>query len=144
MDLFEAIRTRQSVRVYQPTDVEEEKLESILSAANRAPSAGNLQGYEIYLTRDNAVKQALAKAARMSEETEEQVIRQWIDDLMKDGEDEGEAADWIAELRRNNPERYESSLLRRWRVLRDGRTSAPHVGAQGDQRRGSDRPRTGD
>jgi nitroreductase len=63
MDLFETIQARQSVRAYQSTQVEAEKLEAVLAAANQAPSAGNLQGYEIYLTRDNKVKQALAKAA---------------------------------------------------------------------------------
>jgi nitroreductase len=63
MDLFEAIRKRQSVRAYQSTEIPEEKLVAILSAANQAPSAGNLQAYEIYVTRDQATKRALAKAA---------------------------------------------------------------------------------
>jgi nitroreductase len=64
MDLFDAIQARQSVRAYQPADVPAEKLEAILSAANQAPSAGNLQAYQIYLIRDHKSKQALAKAAR--------------------------------------------------------------------------------
>lgn len=63
MDLFETIQARQSVRAYQSRDVEAEKLEAILSAANQSPSAGNLQAYEIYVTRDHQVNQALAKAA---------------------------------------------------------------------------------
>jgi nitroreductase len=63
MDLFETIQARQSVRAYQSTQIEAEKLEAILAAANQAPSAGNLQGYEIYVTRDDKIKQALAKAA---------------------------------------------------------------------------------
>lgn len=63
MDLFETIQARQSVRAYQARDIEEEKLEAILSAANQAPSAGNLQAYEIYLTRERGLKQALARAA---------------------------------------------------------------------------------
>jgi len=63
MDLFEAIKARQSVRAYQHTNVEPDKLEAILSAVNQAPSAGNLQAYEVYWTRDNNMKQALAKAA---------------------------------------------------------------------------------
>jgi nitroreductase len=63
MELFETIQARQSVRTYQSTDVATEQLEAILSAANQAPSAGNLQAYEIYVTRDLAVKRALAKAA---------------------------------------------------------------------------------
>jgi nitroreductase len=63
MDLFETVEARQSVRAYQATNIPAEKLEAILSAANQAPSAGNLQAYEIYATRDHAVKRALAKAA---------------------------------------------------------------------------------
>jgi nitroreductase len=43
--------------------VEDEKLDCILKAANQAPSAGNLQAYEIYLVRDTAVLRALAFAA---------------------------------------------------------------------------------
>ncbi len=63
MELFETLQARQSVRAYQSTDVETEKLEAILSAANQAPSAGNLQAYEIYVTRDYTIKHALAKSA---------------------------------------------------------------------------------
>jgi len=61
--LFEAIEARRSVRAYQPRAISTEELETVLSAANQAPSAGNLQAYEIYVTRDSGVKRALAKAA---------------------------------------------------------------------------------
>lgn len=63
MDLFDTIQSRRSVRAYQPIDIPAEKLEAILSAANQAPSAGNLQAYEIHLARRHKLKQALAKAA---------------------------------------------------------------------------------
>jgi len=63
MDFFELIEARRSVRLYSPAQVEEHKLEAILKAANRAPSAGNLQAYEIYLLRDRAVRLAVARAA---------------------------------------------------------------------------------
>jgi nitroreductase len=63
MDFFELIEARRSVRMYRPEPVEEEKLEAILKAANLAPSAGNLQAYEIYLARERAVRVALARAA---------------------------------------------------------------------------------
>ena len=43
MDIFEAIKLRHSVRAYQPREVEAEKLQQILKAANAAPSAGNRQ-----------------------------------------------------------------------------------------------------
>ena len=63
MNVLEAINARQSIRAYQPRPVEPEKLEAVLSAANRAASAANLQAYHIYVVRDDARKQALAAAA---------------------------------------------------------------------------------
>jgi nitroreductase len=63
MNVLEAINARQSIRAYQSRSVEPEKLEAVLSAANRAASAANLQAYHIYLVRDGARKQALAAAA---------------------------------------------------------------------------------
>ena len=52
MDFFDVIRTRRSIRRFDDRPVEEEKLNAILEAANAAPSAGNLQAFEIYLLRD--------------------------------------------------------------------------------------------
>lgn len=40
MNVFEALKTRKSVRGYLETEVEEEKLKSILSYGNQAPNAG--------------------------------------------------------------------------------------------------------
>jgi nitroreductase len=54
------IRTRRSIRLYQDRPVEEEKLRAVLEAANQAPSAGNLQAYEIYLVKDPAARARLA------------------------------------------------------------------------------------
>jgi nitroreductase len=51
MEFFDVIRTRRSIRRYDDRPVEEEKLQAVLTAANDAPSAGNLQAYEIYLVR---------------------------------------------------------------------------------------------
>ena len=63
MDFFRLIQARHSMRTYLQTPVEEEKLHQILEAANRAPSAGNLQGYEIYVVRKKERRQALVQAA---------------------------------------------------------------------------------
>lgn len=41
--------TRVSIRKYQPTPVEPEKLEAILRAAMQAPSAANQQPWEFYV-----------------------------------------------------------------------------------------------
>jgi nitroreductase len=63
MNVLDAIEARQSIRAYKPTLVESGKLNAVLSAANRAASAANLQAYQIYVVRDDARKQALATAA---------------------------------------------------------------------------------
>ena len=63
MDFFDALTTRQSIRAYSDQPIEEDKLQRILQAANRAPSAGNRQAYEIYLVHSLALRQKLAKAA---------------------------------------------------------------------------------
>jgi nitroreductase len=63
MDYFEVIRTRHSIRNFESRPVEEEKLSQILDSANCAPSAGNLQAYEIYVVRKVTHRSALARAA---------------------------------------------------------------------------------
>jgi len=63
MEFFDVLDNRKSVRAYAPQPVEDEKLSSILKAANQAPSAGNLQAYEIYLVRSAKVRRALGSAA---------------------------------------------------------------------------------
>ena len=63
MDFFELIKARRSVRIFTPAPVETDELNAILEAARIAPSAGNLQAYEIYLVQDEQQRQALVKAA---------------------------------------------------------------------------------
>ena len=59
MDFFEIIQKRRSVRRFQAKEVEPEKLRQILQAANQAPSAGNLQAYDIVLVRKRKTLQDL-------------------------------------------------------------------------------------
>ena len=47
MDLFYAIKERRSIRAYKPDTVSREKIEEILRLAANAPSAINLQPWEI-------------------------------------------------------------------------------------------------
>lgn len=63
MDFFEVLRERHSVRAFAERPVEPEKLQAILEVANRAPSAGNLQAYEIYVVTHPATLKALMRAA---------------------------------------------------------------------------------
>jgi len=63
MDLFEVIKRRRSVRAFEKRVVEEEQVNVILEACNAAPSAGDLQAYEIYLIRSEEKLRELAQAA---------------------------------------------------------------------------------
>ncbi|MFB3815872.1 MAG: nitroreductase family protein [Terriglobales bacterium] len=63
MDFFNLITTRQSVRKYSARAVEPDKLNCILEAADRAPSAGNYQAFEIYVVRGSKRQQELAAAS---------------------------------------------------------------------------------
>ena len=66
MELAELIRARRSVRAFESRHVEAQKLDCILEAANLAPSAGNLQAYEIYKVTGLHPRAALARAADQS------------------------------------------------------------------------------
>lgn len=63
MDFFDVVRIRRSIRAYAARPVERDKLQRILEAANAAPSAGNLQAYEIFLVTKEEHRRALAAAA---------------------------------------------------------------------------------
>lgn len=54
---------RRSTRAFLPKPVEGAKLQRVLEAANSAPSAGDLQAYEIVVVKESARKRALATAA---------------------------------------------------------------------------------
>ncbi|MDP2960679.1 MAG: nitroreductase family protein [candidate division Zixibacteria bacterium] len=63
MEFFEVVKNRHSVRDFKDKEIEKEKLEKLLYVANSAPSAGNLQAYQIFLVRQSAQKTALVNAA---------------------------------------------------------------------------------
>jgi len=63
MDTFEAIYGRRSIRAFSKEDVTQTQLTKILDAGRQAPSAGNLQPWELVVVRDSKRKMALARAA---------------------------------------------------------------------------------
>ena len=63
VDFFQVLKERHSVRLYQDRPVEAEKLQTILEAISRAPSAGNLQAYEVYLVREAERRAELVRAS---------------------------------------------------------------------------------
>lgn len=63
MDIYEAIRTRKSVRSYTDRPVDKETLVRLLEAARLAPSASNRQEWRFVVVRDPATRERLADAA---------------------------------------------------------------------------------
>ncbi|MFQ6068143.1 MAG: nitroreductase family protein [Candidatus Bathyarchaeia archaeon] len=63
MDVFEAIKTRRSIRKYKSGLIPDEELKMIFEAARWAPSAGNRQPWCFVVVRDAEKRKALAKAA---------------------------------------------------------------------------------
>lgn len=57
------VRKRQSIRAYDSKTIEIKILDNILETMNTAPSAGNLQGYQVYIVEDFDTRLALAQAA---------------------------------------------------------------------------------
>ena len=54
MELFEALRARESCRAYSPKPLEKEKIEKLLEVACMAPSAGNGQPWRFVAVTDKA------------------------------------------------------------------------------------------
>lgn len=63
MDVYQAIRTRKSVRAYSSRTVSEDLLERILDAARLAPSANNFQEWRFVVVKDREKRENLVEAA---------------------------------------------------------------------------------
>jgi len=63
MEFFDVLNARHSIRAYAKTPVEDEKIDRIFEAINQAPSAGNLQAFEVYVVTNGDDRAALVDAA---------------------------------------------------------------------------------
>jgi len=63
MDFFEAVKARHSIRAFESRPVEEDRVNRTIETVNLAPSAGDLQAYEIVVVKDSRRENELAKAA---------------------------------------------------------------------------------
>lgn len=67
MEFFDVIAKRQSIRAYQPRAIDDETMIKLLNAIRTAPTAGNLQAYQIYLVRTPDKIKTLTKASKDQE-----------------------------------------------------------------------------
>jgi nitroreductase len=63
MDLSEAIKGRRSIRSFKPDEVSEKDVERLIEAAVSAPSAGNIQPWELVVARKPEIRRKLVEAA---------------------------------------------------------------------------------
>ncbi len=63
MDVFEAIKSRRSIRAYTSDRVSDEDVRVLIDAARWAPSAGNIQPWEFVIVRGAKIKRRLSAAA---------------------------------------------------------------------------------
>ncbi|HEX9915802.1 MAG TPA: nitroreductase family protein [Candidatus Bathyarchaeia archaeon] len=104
MNVFEAIKTRRSVRKYKPQPIPEDHLKQMMTAAQLAPSAGNKQPWRFVVVKDPETKKKLSVIARN---------QTWISDA-------GVVVAALA-MDKKNPEVYE-----RW-AERDVMTAVEHI-----------------
>jgi len=63
MDVLDAIKRRRSIRAFRSREVPQEIVEKLIDAARWAPSAGNIQSWELIIVRKPEIKRRLAEAA---------------------------------------------------------------------------------
>ncbi len=61
MELYEAIRSRRSIRRYKPDVVPDDVIRKIIEAASWAPSSSNSQPWEFLVVRDRGVLDRLSR-----------------------------------------------------------------------------------
>jgi nitroreductase len=62
-EFLDFLKSRSSVRTYERDPLTAAEIEFILAAASTAPSAGNLESWDVVVVTDTEVKAALAQAA---------------------------------------------------------------------------------
>lgn len=64
--------------------------------------------------------QALAQTSDLPDEQRQAILADWVAERAELGDTEQEARDWLAAYENQNPERFNTSLLRRWKARRLG------------------------
>jgi nitroreductase len=74
MDVFEAIKTRRSIRHYKSDPIDDKTVQSVLEAAHWAPSWGNLQCWRFIVVRDPKIKSEVAGTLNR-----EKIDNEWVE-----------------------------------------------------------------
>jgi len=71
MDFYSVLKARHSIRAFDEKEVSDSKIEKIIGSFMLAPSAGNLQAYKVYYTKNPAIKKDMAVACMGQEYVEQ-------------------------------------------------------------------------
>jgi len=61
LTVWDAIKTRRSIRKFLPDDIPDEMVEQMLEAARLAPSGSNRQPWRFVVVRDKQIKKELCR-----------------------------------------------------------------------------------
>ena len=65
MDVFEAISGRRSIRKFKKENVSDELIRKVVNAGIWAPSAGNVQAWEVVIVQDEEKRRKISETAYM-------------------------------------------------------------------------------
>lgn len=65
MNIFEAISGRRSIRKFKKEDVSDELIQKVVNAGIWAPSAGNVQAWEVVIVQDEEKRRKISETAYM-------------------------------------------------------------------------------
>jgi SagB-type dehydrogenase family enzyme len=74
MDVFDAIRTRRSIRKFKDKQVPWDNIVTIMQAGKYAPNAGNLQNWKFIVVKSDTKRKAIAKACMQQDWMEQAPI----------------------------------------------------------------------
>ena len=66
-NFYEFVSTRHSTRAFKNTPLSQDQIKSIIDSAIAAPSAGNLQSYQIFIVTNQSDKERLVESAHGQE-----------------------------------------------------------------------------
>ena len=82
MEFYESVKKRRTVRKFQPTPVEEEKVIRILEAGLKAPSNAHLKYWEFILLRDPGKRrESIVKGLKARDLKDKEEIKRFIEPL---------------------------------------------------------------
>jgi len=83
LDFISLVNKRRSIRVYQPGPVEDNKIETVIAAGNKAPSGANRHPWKFCVITDDKVKKQVRERCEAADkswhEAADERLRKWLE-----------------------------------------------------------------